>query len=265
MPVSSCSFLSSRLIHCWPFFERPISLSTPASNPSLMIPPSVMTTGGSSAIALSSNAPTSSIRSILAAIRCNNADFPFSSSTCLNAGSARSDSASARQSRALIVLYDIFAMIRSRSRICFRCSINTSRRYISSAISCTASRRMLIFSRSFNGRNMVFLSSRAPGDVRVLSSSQSNEPFLPPSIMVRVSSRFLIALLSSIIYALSLYVTIRLMCVSAFIWVSLKYCISAPAALTAPGMPAHPNASSFFTLKCFLRASVAVLGSYAQS
>ena len=201
MPVRSLSCSSSSASHCFPSRFALRSISTVSSNPSLMIPPSRMVTGGSSSMDASISWKISERASILFSIAVNSLpENPFS--TAFMAGSISSELRKAIKSLGLAVLYVTLLSSRSKSYTGFRYSRISSRDTLSLPSSSTASRRRSISALSISGCSSILRRSRPPMAVFVLSSTQRREPFFCFSRSVSVSSRFLRVELSSSIYLL---------------------------------------------------------------
>ena len=219
IPVFSFSLSSISTSHCFPSVLALLSSSASEENPSFIIPPSLIPTGGSSTIEESISSKISdspSICSFRLHIRWDSSVLR----TFLMCGIISTEFLNAIKSLGLADLQLIFAIILSRSYTGLRYSRSSSRSIFLLLSSSMASCLLIIDSLSTRGCSIIFLKALAPIAVLVLSRTHIREPFLCFSLNVSTSSRFLLEELSISMYFPVVYGVI------VIIWERLLFCVS---------------------------------------
>ncbi len=196
MPVRLRSDSSRAAIQSRPSFEVLLSSSRSPSNPSLIRPPSLSATGGSSATALAMSAATSDTSTSLDE-KSLNSPVASPSTARLTSGTAARHSLMATRSLALALPYMTFAVSLSRSRILSMESARSPLTTVLATSSPTASSRRRTASMSMSGSESHFFSSLEPMGVSVWSSTDASVNSCPPSLTFLTTSRFLRVVWSS--------------------------------------------------------------------
>jgi len=159
------------------------------------------------------------------------------------------------------ILPDILPMSPHRLRTCASSILNA----VFFTMNSTASRRALIASHERRGAHSHSLNRRLPIGVTVLSSTDMSVPSFPRPLIPWSISRFLWVTASRRQKSRECLTERADTCRSSCLCVSFAYVSAAPAAMTAPSMPATPKPSRLETPKWLQRDSCAPSRSYHEA
>ena len=196
MPVRSRSERSRLAIHFLPSRAVLRSPSRRSSNPSLIRPPSLRTTGGSSETE-SAIRPATSSTSTSSDLSDTSLPERASSRTSLSPGTASRQPLTASRSRAFALPCTTRAIRRSRSLTSSRADASEVLKGSLDTASSTASCLADISRASIDGSTSHLRRRREPIGVSVRSRTERSVPSEEPSLTLRTTSRFLRVVWSS--------------------------------------------------------------------